>query len=339
MKRTSLSLIALVALAIMAIALTGCGSRKTIVKVNGEKVSRGDFYNRLQAVPVQTPQGPQMAGRYVMQQIVTEKLVQQLAKKEGVPPTEAQINKKIDYIKKESGANLSKVLASRGMNMEDLKRQVGIEQAFTNVVTKGITIADADVRKAYDDAMKANPSPFVRPEAVMVSGIIVKDKARADKAYNLLASGNEFTTVAAEYNDDPGLRKSQGRLNWVSKQDTRLPAQITSTAFALPRGKYSKPFQVQGSWVILRSEAKRPKRITPFSEVKDIIKEQLAVREGTQKGYFTKQMQAFAKKADISINHPAYKDIPEQIKKQAATSAPTPVVRGGTETTQPAQPR
>jgi foldase protein PrsA len=323
-------------LAILALTLTGCSGRRTIVKVNGEKVTKNDFYNRLQAVPVQTPQGPQMAGRYVMQQIISEKLVQQLADDQKVKPTEAQINKKIDFIKKQSG-NLGQVLKQRGMSLDDLKRQITIEQSFINVVTKGVKITDEQAKKAYDQAMAAKPSPFIRPEAVMVSGIIVANKAKCDKAYGLLQGGTEFSAVAAEYNDDPGIKKNNGRLNWVTKDDPRLPPQIRNTAFALTPGKYSAPFKVQNTWVILRADSRRPKRITPYDEVKDMIKEQLAIQEGTKKGTFRKEMQKFAKAADIQVKHPAYKDIAEKIKKEAAANVPqTAGAEPGAATTQPA---
>jgi parvulin-like peptidyl-prolyl isomerase len=333
MNKPKFSLIALALAAILVLGLTGCGGRRTVVKINGEKFTKNDFYNRLQKVPVQTPQGLQPAGRYVMQQMISEKLVQQLAKKEGVEPTEAQINRKIDYIKKESGANFSKVLAQRGMTLEDLKHQISVEQSFINVVTKGIKIPDDKVKKAYEDILRKPGNPFVRPEGVMARGIIVAKKADVDKAYNLLQSGTDFGTVAMRFNDDPMIKQNQGRLRWITKEEQDpLPKIIKTTAFSLAPGKYSKPFLVEGRWVILKAESRRPKRITPFSEVKEIIREQLAMSEGTKKGTFTKAMQKFAKEADIWISHPAYKDIAETIKKEAAKAAPTaatPTAGGG----------
>ncbi len=339
MKRTSFSLIALLVLAVLVTALTGCGGRRTIVKVNGVKFTKNDFYDRLQKVPVQTAQGPQMAGRFVMQQMITETLIQQLAKKEGVEPKEAQINKKIDRFRKEAGPNFAKVLAAQGMSMDDLKRQVSVQQALINVVTKGITVSDAEVKKAYDDALKQTPSPFIRPEAVTVSGIIMKDKAKIDKAYSLVQGGTDFGTVAMQYNDDPVIKKNQGRLPaLITREDPRIPPIIRNTAFALQPGKFSKPLSLQGTWLILKVETKRPKRITSFADAKDIVWENLAVQRGNAKGNFAKAMKPFAKNADIFIGNQAYKDIADLIKKQAAEAPPTPGMPGatGTPVAQPA---
>jgi hypothetical protein len=107
MSRMRLSVVALVALAIAATMLAGCG-RRGLIRVNGEKIRKDEFYSRLERVPVQTQQGPQMAGRYLIQQMIAEKLVQQLAKDKKVEPTEAQINKKIDFFKKQTGGDIAR---------------------------------------------------------------------------------------------------------------------------------------------------------------------------------------------------------------------------------------
>lgn len=321
MKRTNISLIALVILAIFAIGLTGCSSKRTVVKVNDEKVTQAEFRDRLQKIPIQTPQGQTPAGRVVMQQIILEKLNMQLAKDQKVEPTDADVQKRIDRAKKDN-PDFAKQLTAQGMTLDDLKKQLRPQLAMINVATKGITVPDADVKKAYDQALKATPSPFVRPEAVMVSGIIAKDKARIDKAYSLLQGGTDFTTVAMQYNDDPNLQKQQGKLNWLAKEDPRMPPALKNTAYSLAIGKYSKPFNLQGQWVILKVDSKRPKKVTPYDEVKDMIREQIALQEGAKKGTYQKAMQAYAKKAEIDIKLPAYKNIAELIKKQAAETTP-----------------
>jgi len=333
MSKIRISSVALLLLAVTAITLTGCGGRRTIVKVNGEKVKRNEFYARLEKVPVQTPQGSQAAGRYVMQQIISEKLVQQLAKEQGVEPTEAQINKKIDFAKKQSG-NLSKALAAQGMTLDDMKKQIAIQQSAVNVITKGITISDDRVKQAYDQTLKAKNSPFIRPEQVMVSAIVTKDKATIDKAYKQLNAGQEFGTVAMALCDPSVfMKQTQGKVGWTSKTGTvELPNGRSATlgldfakrVYAIEVGKYTQPFVSDKQWVILRSDQKRPKKITTYEEVKDMIKEQMAIREGTKKDTFRLAMQKFAKNSNITINSPGYKDIAETIKKEAAKNVPNP---------------
>lgn len=319
MHKIRFSLVALVVLAITSTLLAGCG-RKGIVRVNGDKVSKEEFYSRLAQVPVQTQQGTKMAGQYVIEQIIGEKLIQGLAKKEGVAPTDAQIEKKITAIKKESGGDLSKVLAQRGMTMEDLKKQLTIQQALVNVVSKGITVPDADVKKAYDQALAAKNSPFKRPEQVFMSVIVSSDKNAVDKAYKMISSGTDFNTVAMQTNDISVLKQSQGKLGWVGKDDATFGTRVRQYAFSLEMGKYTQPFKDDNKWVILRAERKRPQRIQSYDDVKDMIREQIAVAKGSQTGTFREDLQKFTKDSDIVVNAERYKGIVDNIKKEAARS-------------------
>ena len=319
MSRIRINVVALLALAILATTLAGCG-RRGLIRINGEKISKDDFYANLQKVPVQTQQGPEMAGRYMIKKMISDKLVEQLAKDQGVPPTEAQVNKKIDFFKKQSGGDVRTALAQRGMTLDDLKRQTTVQQSMINVVSKGISIPDDKVKKAYNEALNAKNSPFIRPEGTKISGIICKDKAKADKAYKLLSEGTDFGTVAMQYSESPSGKQSQGILGWVSKGMQGVPPEVSNTAFSLQVGKFSKPFHVTGTWVILKADQRRPKKITTYDEVKDMIREQLAIREGSKKKTFADAMIRFTKKADIVINDAQYKDIADTIKKEAAKS-------------------
>lgn len=317
MHRTKVGIIALLALAVLVTALTGCG-RKGLIRVNGEKISKDEFYARLERVTVQTPQGPKPAGRYVIEQIISEKLIQQLAKDKEVEPTEAQINSKIGFYKAQGGGDFAKTLRQRGLSMDDLKRQVGLEQAFVNVFTRGIDIPETDVKKAYDEALAAENSPFKRPEQVMISGIITVDKAQVDKAHKLLTDGQDFSAVAMQINDDPGIRQNQGKLRWIARADETLPKPLRDTAFSLGINKYSSPFKIDNQWLIIKADQKRPEKVMKYAEVKDMIKERMAVAKASQTQQFQKDVEAFTKKAEIAVNAERYKDIPESIKKQAA---------------------
>ncbi|MGC8863194.1 MAG: peptidyl-prolyl cis-trans isomerase [Armatimonadota bacterium] len=336
MSRMRSSVVALVVVAIAATALAGCG-RRGLIRVNGEKIQWKDFCSRLERTTVQTPQGPQLAGRYVVQQLIQEELIRQLAKQEKVEPTEEQINKKIELFKKQTGGDMARILGQMGMTLDDLKRQIAVEQAYINVVTKGITIPEEKVRKAYNEALRAKDSPFVRPEQVLVSAIITNSKAKIDKASKLLASGQEFGTVSRKLSD-VWVKQTDGKLGWASRdgmidlvvgRKAGLPKEFANRIFSLQIGKYTAPFESvstiqQGDrtvtvkqWVILRADQKRQKRITTYDEVKDRIRETLAMQEGARRKEVQKKMQMFAKNADIVINSAIYKDIGERIKEEA----------------------
>ena len=212
------SLFVLVVLSILAIAVTGCG-RKRMVTINGDVVKVDEFNNRVQAVPVQTSSGQLPAGAYVMQQIIQEKVIQQLAKEKGLEPTEDQVNKKIDALKRQSGGDLSKTLAQSGMTMDSLRTKIKIEQSYVNLASKGVSIPDDEVKKTYQQLLNAPNSQLKRPARYPGGAIVAKSKANIDKAYSLLAGGTDFGTVAMQVSEDPGSKAESGHSGMGFQRD------------------------------------------------------------------------------------------------------------------------
>lgn len=301
----------------MAIPLAGCGKR-TILTVNGEKVSKDEFYSRLERIQVQTPSGPKLAGSYVMEQIIGEKLVEQLAKKQNVAPTDAQIQSKIKTITKESG-NLAQWLAVQGMTGDDLKKKLGAEQSVINLVSKGVTVSDDEVKSAYDKELARPGSTLKRPDQIKISVIIVdqKNKGKIDQAYKMLKGGAEFSTVAMQWSEQPNVRMTGGSLDWVNNDDKRVPVPVKQAATSLQVGQYSKPFTAAGGWIIVRLDDKRESKTTNFDDIKTLIREQLAMQKGSRTSSFRTDLQKYTKEANIKVNAERYSKIPVLIKKQA----------------------
>src|SRR5579863_10529138 len=70
-------------------ALSGCaGEDKTLVSVNGEKITKAQLDNRLEG----------QAGKATLQQMVDTALVLQYGKQAGINPTDAQIQDQITQL-------------------------------------------------------------------------------------------------------------------------------------------------------------------------------------------------------------------------------------------------
>jgi parvulin-like peptidyl-prolyl isomerase len=320
MNRRIAEAVALIVLVAAVVTLTGCGMRG-LIRVNGEKISKDEFYQRLERVPVQTQQGPQPAGRYVIQQIISEKLIQQLAKEKGVPASEQQVTRKVDFIKKQNGGDLRRFLGERGMTLDELKQQLALQQAIVNLYTKSVKVSDAEVQAEYNKALNAPGSGLKRPEQVMVSAVITNSKEKMDRAYAMLKKGQEFGAVAMRMSEVPGAKASQGRLDWVARNDRRLPPQVSAAIFALEPGKYTQPMRVDKQWVLFRADQRRPAKTTALAEIKDMLREQIAMAKASKNNAFQKEMTAFAKKSDIVVNADRYKNVPDELRKQMAMPA------------------
>jgi len=312
---------AILALMIPVIALTGCG-KKGLIVVNGEKISKDEFYARLERIPVPVKQGNQTitvpAGRYLVQQMINEQLVQQLARKQDVAPTNEQIESKIKTINKQNNGNINGWLASQGMTLEDLKKTLRADQAQINLFTKGVTVPWDDVKKFYDDTLKVKNSPLIRPEQVKTSIIIVEKKDKIDKVYKKLTDGADFSTVAMQMSEVGGGRRDAGQLDWFSLDDPRpIPKEVKQTAFATPVSRFSKPFTASGGWVIVKVDDRRPQRITQYDDIKEVIRERLAMQKAAGNSKFNDDLRAFTKSARITVNDSRYQSIADAIKKQA----------------------
>lgn len=305
--------------AVVLVSCIGCGS-KTFVTVNGTKVKKDEFYSRLEKVPVQTQSGAKQAGQYIIEQIVNEKLILEYAKNKGVSPTKDQINKKIDFLQKQTPGGLQKMLQSQDMTKEELEKKIEVEQALVNVVTKGVTVSDTEIKTAYNQALNAPNSPFKRPEQVNISIIVCKTKTKIDKAYTELQRGMNFNNTAESLSDDPTGKMTKGQIGWVSKGMKGLPTVVANKAFSQSPNEYSEPMFVDGEYVIVKTEQKRPAKTTQYDEVKDAIKEQIALQKGNVAGSYKTDLRNYIKKAEIKINSSKYKNIADNIKKQAAES-------------------
>lgn len=318
---TRIAVLLMIAFAVLA--LGGC-RRHRAVEINDKRITNQEFYGRLQRLVFQTQGGPRQAGEHVMRQIIQEQLTRQLAEKEGVAPTEAQIARKIRMAKRNAEGNFRRQLAAQGLSEAEWKEQLTTQQAMINVITKGIKIPESQVRKAYQEGLKLKPSPLIRPEQVRVSVILCNTKEKADKAYKMLTEGQEFGTVCMKLSDDPNAKDTQGAMGWLALNDPRLPEAVrpvTQTAFALTPGKFSQPKFIAGGWVIVRADQRRPKMVQKYEDVKLDIEERLKIIEGAKKNDYAKKFAQFIKQSDIRMFSDSYKKLPEIMKKEAATLA------------------
>jgi len=320
MRAIKLSLIAVLVLA----ALAGCG-RRGLIDVNGDKIGKDEFYARLERVPVQTIKGGQRvtvpAGQYVIEQVISEQLVQQLAKEEKVPPTDAQIEATLKYFKSSSGGSFLAQLRQQGMSQDDWKRQRKIQQSVINLMTKGVKVSDDEVKQAYQKSI----AQFTHPAAVHISVIIIKEQDKINKAYKLLQQKQEFGTVAMTLSEDKATAPSGGTVGWLSMNMEGVPIQIRKAAFAAPVGSYSKPIFIadkrEPGWIIVKADQTRKATTESFDTVKVFpLKERVALQKADPK-QFEERLRKFITKSKIKVNAERYKKLPEMMKKSAGMPA------------------
>ncbi|HZO61607.1 MAG TPA: peptidylprolyl isomerase [Gaiellaceae bacterium] len=151
---------------------------------------------------------------------------------------------------------------------EDLRSNL-LSNAIFKKVTTDAKVTDAEVKAYYDTHRQV----YTTPQTRVVSHILVKDKALADRLYTQLKGGADFAALAKRYSIDPGSKTQGGRLT-ITKGQTVPP--FDKAAFELRTGALSKPVHTQYGWHIIHADKPAtPHQSTPFSQVKESIKQQL----------------------------------------------------------------
>lgn len=129
-------------------------------------------------------------------------------------------------------------------------------------------ITDEEAKTAYDRQI----SQYTKPERRQVSQILFNNGDEASAAAAAIADGKSFDEVASERE----LSASDTDLGLVTRDDIIDP-KIAEAAFTLESGTTSAAVEGDFGWVILRVGSIEPGQVETFDEVKEAIKEQVAV--------------------------------------------------------------
>ena len=175
------------------------------------------------------------------------------AEKLDIEVTEAQIDKKVDEVKKQYFANDQKKLVQgarrpglhgRGSARGHPSRSSRPRRSTTNV-TKDVKVTDAAVQKYYDE----NKKHYTVPSRARVRHILVKTKAEADKLHAQLEGGADFAALAKKNSLDPGSKDQGGKLT-VTRGQTVAP--FDKAAFTLKTNELSAPIKTEFGYHLIQ---------------------------------------------------------------------------------------
>ncbi|HEY7604634.1 MAG TPA: peptidylprolyl isomerase [Gaiellaceae bacterium] len=212
----------------------------------------------------------------ILQNLVQRAELAQKAPSMGVSVTDKQLEAQLVNLKKQyfGGsekkylAELKKQCVTDAEVRADLRANL-LSNAIFKKVTADAKVTDADVKAYYETHREV----YTTPQTRVVSHILVKKKALADRLYGQLKDGASFAALAKKFSTDPGSKAQGGRLT-ITRGQTVAP--FDKVAFELRTGQLSKPVHTQYGWHIIHADKPAtPHRSTPFSQVKASIKQQL----------------------------------------------------------------
>ena len=290
MKRSLM--LAAAALAVLTVVAAGCGDtdevpQDAVAVVDGTPISKSTLDELLtrtkKTYAAQKRQFPK-AGTPEYQSLQTQAvafLVQRAeyareADKLGVKVTDAQIQKKVDDVKKQYfGGDQKKFeagLKAQSYTIEALREDARaqlVSEGIYKDITGDVKVSDAEAQQYYDD----NIGRYKVAESREVRHILVKTKDEADALHEHLVNGASFATLAKEKSLDPGSKDQGGKLT-VSKGQT--VEAFDKAAFSLDTNEISDPVKTQYGYHIIQPLTDvKPGRVTPFTQVRTQIKSQL----------------------------------------------------------------
>ena len=329
MKRVQLIVLLAVGL-LAAFVAAGCGSENQSVGANDvavvgdESISKEQFdqlldrarenyaKNKQDFPAAGTPQYVALR-RQAMQFLVQREQFEQRAEELGLKISDSDVEKQMLTIKsqyfgkdgkcdsaceKKYRAEIKKQGVTDEQVRDDVRASV-VQNKIYEKVTAGVTVSDKDVEAYY----KKNKQNYVQPASRDVRHILVKKKALAESLYQRAKSGENFAALAKKYSTDSGTKKQGGKLP-ISKG--RQVPEFDKAAFALETGEISQPVKTSYGWhVILALNGIKKQKVTPLSEVKPAIRQQLLQQEKTDamKDWVSETQKSFEEKTTYQVGY------------------------------------
>ncbi len=275
------------------LVLTGCGGKKdeSVAKIGETTIGKDTYLRRLEMMPTpvqvagnQAVTSP--AGYTTLLQLVREQILLDMAKEKGVLPTDQQVEERVQRELKNNPQIKQLITDQRMMTMDDFRQQVRVQLAEFNLRTKGVTVTEQEIKKAYGE----NKQAFYRPASARVRFIQLNNLEVRKQIDEDLKRGFNFQSVVNKYAQNPvaGVQSGEIEFQMEGPLDTNTPQ---GQALVRIRNvlKNTKPLETTG-WIQLAPNefarfellARTPGRQLPYEEVKDQIREQLMLIKGQQ---------------------------------------------------------
>ena len=287
-----------VGLSVLTLAVLPAGARAAVVEqliavINGEPYTLSNLTafakSRLsKTFPSGDLQQINAADREVLEQFITDKLMDAEVRESGIRVTDDDVDRYIEQVKKNnrlSDDDFKATLTREGLNLASYKISVKTELEKAEIldrnVKRKVSITDDDVERYYKINSKnyrANERARIRhillslPEKAQPEQVEVVT-AKAKDLHRRVLAGEDFAALAREFSEGAG-RSDGGDIGWINRGT--LLSGLEEVAFEkLTPGKISEPFRTSLGLHIVKLEAREAGTILPLTTVAPKIKQEL----------------------------------------------------------------
>jgi peptidyl-prolyl cis-trans isomerase SurA len=247
--------------------------------------------------------------REVLEQFITDKLLEAEVRESGIAVNEDDVNRYIEQVKKNnrlSDEDLKIALGREGQTLDRYKTSVKAEMEKSEIierqVKRKVSITDEDVERYY----KLNSKKYRGNERARIRHILLSlpenapaervqsATTRAKELSQRIAAGEDFAALARQNSEGAG-RAEGGDIGWVNRGT--LISGLEEVAFEkLSVGQVSEPFRTSMGVHIVKLEGREAGNVLSLNTVAPRIKEELLNKALEER--FTKWM-----KTDLRRKH------------------------------------
>lgn len=304
---------------------------KVIVKVNEDNIMKSEFdklynsaieqYKQITSKPLTDEELKQIRQK-VLDQLITDKLLLQEAKKRGIKVTKRELEEGINTVKSRFPNDQAFLQELKKENLTEKQFQKRIEEQIMvlklvdEVIKKNAKQpTEQEAKVVFDKVMKiiekkeygklppeeeeelkllARLVERYFDEQVRVRHILIrvdrnftdkqKEEARKkiEEIKKKLDAGEDFITLAQKYSEDPGSKDRGGDLGFIARNDT--VKEFEKVAFSLKEGQTSDVVETEYGYHIIRVVERKPKRKPEFDMIKEDLL-QYVMRKNAEKLY------------------------------------------------------
>ncbi len=207
--------------------------------------------------------------KQVLNRLIQESIQKQLAQRQGIRVSDAQLNDALNSIASQNGLTLEQfreALIAEGRDYAQAREQIRDELLLTsvqqNLVNRRIKVSEQELEdfltsQAGQEQVSAEYQLghiLIATPAQASPEIIQQAEAKANEVYKKLQAGDSFSETAVTYSDAQNALKG-GDIGW--RKVNELPEQLSSAVRKLSAGEFSKPVRTPSGFHIMEVKDKR----------------------------------------------------------------------------------
>lgn len=259
--RITLAVIGVLAVAVIISVVAYYAGAAAIV--NGQRISRAEFYRATL----------DRAGAQVLDELITNRLIDQEAAKNHVKIDQAAIEQRLQEYKNSAAggdeATWQAILAQYDMTEQSLRDSIRRDLIAEQIIGKDITLSEDDIKAYYEQ----NKSQYAEEEQVRAAHILVNTKEEADAILAQLKAGADFAAIAKEKSLDTQSKDNGGDLGYFGRGV--MDPDFEKAAFALSVGQLSDPVKTAYGYHIIKVIDHKQERQYTLDEVKERVRQDL----------------------------------------------------------------